>query len=319
MAERLKRAGELYKAHIHKLVAKEENNNRVDYGDIEALATSIEVNGLLKPLKVKHYVVDGEDVFEVVDGFRRTRAIKLLVSRGHSFPLLDGMPYVKVETTLKMYNDDDALFEQIISNDGKPLTPLEEGSVYKKLILNGFSETEISERTGRNITTVRNNIAIASLPKVVQNMIAENTVSGLTAIKVAQEVNYNEEKLVEALKAALNKASEDFDNKVEKGLPIQRSKPRVTDRFVDVLNKQNPAKSFKKILALEKILTENKIDNVEVSLFKKVLAYANGEIEMYEILENFMGEGNVDLVDLGEETIITFEKSLENQTVNTEG
>ena len=315
-ADRLQRTRELYRVAICQIVADENHNNRFDYGDIEGLAQSIKVNGLQRPIKVKR---EG-DRFILEDGFRRLRALNLLIQLGEELkPNELGQSTVEVELTRKGYNDDDALFEQIISNDGKPLTALEEGSVYKKLLVKGFSESEIADRTGRNITTVRNNIAMASLPKIVQNMIAENTVSGLTAIKVAQEVDYNEEMLVDVLKTALDKATEDMNDKVDKKLPIKQSKPRVTDRFVDVLNKQNYSKSFKKILALEKMLDDNKIENDEVSLLKKLIAYSKGEIEIHDMLESFMGDGNIDLDMLGEESVKTFEKVLENQTVEIKG
>lgn len=127
---------DIWKINPELLIALEEFNVRIDYGDIDSLALSIIENGVKVPLsgyrKGNH--------FYVTDGFRRTRAIKLAIELGYE---IKEIPFV-VEP-LK-YTNVDRIFDMIIKNDGKQLTALEQGEAFKRLTEQGLSQSEISKK-----------------------------------------------------------------------------------------------------------------------------------------------------------------------------
>ena len=99
-------------------------NPRMDFGDIEALALSIKINGLQKPILVER---TSKQSYILVDGERRLRAIKILNECGNDF---NSVECFVVENGL---NDMEVVLQMLISNDGKPFLPIEEASAFLKL------------------------------------------------------------------------------------------------------------------------------------------------------------------------------------------
>jgi len=261
--QRLKRSGEIFLVPFLFIAVNEEVNRRIDYGDIETLALSIKENGLSKPITVQK--VRGEDQYELRDGFRRMRAINLLISQGEDFPL------VKAVLTSKGYNEDDTLFEQIISNDGKPLTKLEEGSVYKALINREFTETEIARRVGKSNTHIRNSLALVSVPKSIQNKIAEGKITENTVVAIVDTVGDDEAKIT----AAVDEAIENADGK--------KARPR---NVTSVNLKSKPP--IKRMEELKSLLEDQKIDNPTSQFFLKFYNRLKAKSTSEELLELFV-------------------------------
>lgn len=168
-------------------------NSRDDYGDIDSLKQSIIENGLRKPLK--GYFKDNQ--FILTDGHRRFKAIMAAIAEGHDIKT------VRFTCESKYANDAEKILTQIIDNDGKPLTPLEQAKTFRKLFNFGWSEEEIAKRTAKSVQTVVNYLELLAAPTEVHQMIASGEVSSTLASTVIRE---NGDSAVEILTEAVETA-----------------------------------------------------------------------------------------------------------------
>lgn len=130
--------------------------------DIDNLASSIKVLGLIQPITVK---VDN-DRYELISGERRLRAFKILK--------INNIPaYVRKaddQASLEM-----ALVENIQRKD---LDPIEIAISYSRLIdeLN-ISQEDMSKRVGKDRSTISNYIRLLRLDPIIQSGIRDNFIS----------------------------------------------------------------------------------------------------------------------------------------------
>ena len=145
--------------------------------DIDNLASSIKVLGLIQPITVK--VVN--DRYELISGERRLRAFKLLK--------INNIPaYVRKaddQASLEM-----ALVENIQRKD---LDPIEIAISYTRLIdeLN-ISQEDMSKRVGKDRSTISNYIRLLRLDPIIQSGIRDNFISmghGRTLINIDSKEN----------------------------------------------------------------------------------------------------------------------------------
>jgi ParB/RepB/Spo0J family partition protein len=172
-------------------------NLRIDLGDIAALAASIKANGFMsdKPLRV---TVE-QDVVTVRDGHRRLMAMQTLIA-----DKTDISPLVPCVVEPKGLTDSDRIVNQIISNDGLPLTPLEEGAGFKKLIDAGMKPSEIAEKIGKSHVHVRNRLSLVTAPEAVQEAVKSGEINVTTGIALtkASKRGATAPEITDALKTA---------------------------------------------------------------------------------------------------------------------
>lgn len=181
--------------------------------DIDNLASSIKVLGLIQPITVK---VDN-DRYELISGERRLRAFKLLK--------INNIPaYVRKaddQTSLEM-----ALVENIQRKD---LDPIEIAISYSRLIdeLN-ISQEDMSKRVGKDRSTISNYIRLLRLDPIIQSGIRDNFISmghGRTLINVDSK----EKQLII------------YEKILRSGLSV-----RQTEKIVKDLNQKKKKKEFSK-------------------------------------------------------------------------
>jgi ParB family chromosome partitioning protein len=195
--------------------------------DIDNLASSIKVLGLIQPITVK---VDN-DRYELISGERRLRAFKLLK--------INNIPaYVRKaddQASLEM-----ALVENIQRKD---LDPIEIAISYSRLIdeLN-ISQEDMSKRVGKDRSTISNYIRLLRLDPIIQSGIRDNFISmghGRTLINIDSK----EKQLII------------YEKILRSGLSV-----RQTEKIVKDLNQKKKKKEFskndglleKKIMILQK-------------------------------------------------------------------
>lgn len=249
--ERLKRTGEVFLIPFENIVIDDEiNSGRIDFGDLEELATSIQESTLRVPLLVQK--IRGEEKYILIQGKRRLKAIDILIRRGVD------IPGVKCFIVSKNYNIENSLFDQIVMNDGKPYTSLEQGIVFSQLVGRGYSVQDISRKTGKSNTHINNCIEIASLPKRVQDLISSGSVSGLTAVELSKVVT-NEDELILKLEDAVDTAPVDSEG----------NKKKVTKKNIKQIASASPLKR------LEEVREALKTEGVESELtmfFEKLVS-----------------------------------------------
>lgn len=178
-------------------------NPRFDFGEIEELAKSIQVNGVLVPIRIKRLspATKGAD-FELIDGDRRLTAIEFLIKKGTKFP--DGIPAIIVD---KHQTDLTSLIQMFEANTGKPFLPLEEAHAYGKMREAGMTLADICQAVGRkqvHVTEILNLLnADPSLKEAAQSGEINKTLAKRIAT-VAKGDATAQKDLVKKAKAAGN-------------------------------------------------------------------------------------------------------------------
>lgn len=165
---------------------------------IDDLARSIAANGVKDPLKV--FNKDG----------------KLFVSNGHSrllgtFRAIEvygaEVMSVPVMTEDRTANNADRILTQIVSNSGKPLTPFEQGTVFKKLHDLGWTEKQIAEKAAKSLTYVNQLLELQAAPEEIKTMIRQGKVAPTLAYQVIKATESDAE-AVSTLSKAFEVADE---------------------------------------------------------------------------------------------------------------
>lgn len=131
--------------------------------ELESLAESIRVNGILQPINVRR-TETGQ--FELIAGERRLRAARIVG--------LEKIPCILIEAT----EEKSAVYSLIENIQRENLGFFEEAYAINKLMQNfNLSREELSERLGKAQSTISNKLRLLKLPQDVQQAIIR---TGLT-------------------------------------------------------------------------------------------------------------------------------------------
>ncbi|MEE0354072.1 MAG: ParB/RepB/Spo0J family partition protein [Treponema sp.] len=123
-----------------------------DWQEIENLAKSIQTNGLLNPLTVKPGIIEpglGKNVYELICGHRRLRALALLQKQGVDVGLVECCIRTGDTWTLQM-------IENIQRTD---LTAQDKENAIREMLEKGLSQKEIAELLSKPISYVSDIVA----------------------------------------------------------------------------------------------------------------------------------------------------------------
>lgn len=181
-------------------------NTRFDYGDIDELKNSIIENGVRVPLRGYK---EGEFYF-ITDGHRRLEATLRAIQEGND---IARVPF----SSERKRTLEERIFDIILSNDGKQLTPLELGETYRRLMQFGFNYTEIAKKIGKTIKHVSDMVSVAESSKELKDLIKEGNISASLVAEVKNKVK-NDEEAEEIMKtvSSIKKESSEGDKKKEK-------------------------------------------------------------------------------------------------------
>jgi len=130
---------------------------------LQELTDSIKANGILQPVILRRTPTDG---YELVAGERRLRAAKLAG--------LDAVPAIVREIDDRRMMEL-ALIENIQRED---LNPIDEARAFHALIQTvGLTHDEISERVGKQRSSITNSLRLLGLPPEVMDMVSRGTLS----------------------------------------------------------------------------------------------------------------------------------------------
>ena len=133
-----------------------------DNEDMQELASSIKLHGIIQPLIVTR---DDND-YQLIAGERRLRAARILE--------LDQVPVI-----IKEAEDRDKLELALIENiQRENLNPIEEALAYNKLIDNfGLTQQEIANQISKSRSQVANMLRLLKLPQEIQDAIKGKRIS----------------------------------------------------------------------------------------------------------------------------------------------
>lgn len=225
-----------YRIEPRELHVKEGWNSRVNNfdptdADDLALAHSIAENGVKQPITV--FWEDGKPI--ISDGHRRhgatLYAMDVLGAEVKSVP---------VQTEDRYSSEADRVFSQIVRNSGKPLAPIEQGRVFKRLIDLGWSESDIAKKSGINRAWVVELLNLQSAPEAVTGLVKSGQVAATLAIHT-----------LKANKGDVEKTATDLNQAVETAKAA--GKTRATAKHVGE-RKEKPPKPEKEPSLREKLV-----------------------------------------------------------------
>lgn len=136
---------------------------RFDDAALQELADSIRSTGVLQPVLVRR---NGASDYQLVAGERRVRAAHLA-----------GLE--KVPAIIREFDDREMMELALIENvQREDLNPIDEARAYEALIQKvGLTHDQISERVGKQRSSVTNSLRLLALPVEVMDMVSRGTIS----------------------------------------------------------------------------------------------------------------------------------------------
>jgi ParB-like chromosome segregation protein Spo0J len=175
------------------------NGRPIDKDHVRAMANGYHNGATFPPLDVR--VEDGRVI--VVDGHHRREAALLAIS--------EGCELQAVECRHFRGNDIDRIMLMVTSQQGLPMTPLQLGVQYKKLLGLGWTAQQIAGRAGKSGQHVKDCIALAETNSDVQQLVTAGKVSAKVALTTAKK---HGSKAGEVLQADLKNAAAAGKSKV---------------------------------------------------------------------------------------------------------
>lgn len=135
---------------------------RFDDVALRELSASIKASGVLQPVLVRRHA----DGFQLVAGERRLRAAQLA-----------GLE--KIPAILREVDDREMMELALIENiQREDLNPIDEAKAYKTLVTTvGLTHDQLSERVGKQRSSISNALRLLGLPVEVQDMVSRGTLS----------------------------------------------------------------------------------------------------------------------------------------------
>lgn len=129
---------------------------------LEELAESIKEHGVLQPVVVRK---QGKG-YELVVGERRFRAAKMALQK-------------EIPAIIREFDQQQMMELAILENlQREDLTALEEAEAYQNLMENlNFTQEQLAQRLGKSRPYIANQVRLLSLPKDVQQLIAEQMIT----------------------------------------------------------------------------------------------------------------------------------------------
>lgn len=136
--------------------------SRFDDAALKELAASIKATGVLQPVLVRRQA----DGYQLVAGERRLRAAQIAG--------LERIPAI-----VRDVDDREMMELSLIENvQREDLNPIDEAKAYKALVSSvGLTHDQLSERVGKQRSSITNALRLLSLPPEVQDMVSRGTLS----------------------------------------------------------------------------------------------------------------------------------------------
>lgn len=171
--------------------------------DLDELKEQIKAEGVLNPITVIAYKVDGVERYKLVDGERRLRATLLAISEGAE------IPYIKALKAPKDATPEELCIQQMMRNEGKKFTEYECAIMFKRFKEEfGYSQVQIAEKFKKSPAFISKCLSLLDLPREIQDKI----VNGELSVSAAKEIvgSYETEgEQVKAARSAVKSAKED--------------------------------------------------------------------------------------------------------------
>lgn len=239
------------------------------------LKHSILQNGLIQPITVRR-VSDGN--YELISGERRLRACK-------------DIGYKEIPAYIIQVDSDEAMLAlSLIENiQREKLNPIEVAQAYKRLIDEcNLSQEQVSEKVGKNRSTITNSLRLLKLPQEIQKSLIMNEISAGHARAL---INLFDEDIQLQI---LNKIKKDelsvrkVEQLVRKFSEREKSTPKnkIVSNEQDLIAQKDIENKLRNIFGTKVVCKQRKNGDGQITID----FYSNDELErlfeLFEVIEN---------------------------------
>lgn len=172
-------------------------SKRYTAAEWKELKVSVKANGILLPLKG---FKDAEGRTILTEGENRLGVVMELRSEGHEIKripmIIDSKPPSKEKR----------IMEALMSDQKVPFTMYQLGVWFQRLRTLGWSQAEISEKTGKKPAIVSNALKLTNAPRKVQAQLKTNKVSYIVVLDIMRSNPGDEEKQTALVMKAIQNA-----------------------------------------------------------------------------------------------------------------
>lgn len=240
MREHVKRSDGMVRVPFANIRVRQGFNLRTDFGDLEGLASSIEVEGLKVPLTVD-ILTDGTAI--LTDGERRFRAMQIL--REKLPELKERFDDIEVLLNDKKANEADRIISMMVHNSGKPFEPLEEAEGFRRLRdEHGMNLTQIALRIGKPVPYIEQRLILAGLDEEEKDEIRTKKISSTAKVEQVRKEK-DPAKRKAAVKEAVSKGKR-VKVKDVKSVPLEKKVGEIIAlvKQADKLNKDGKVQNL---------------------------------------------------------------------------
>jgi ParB/RepB/Spo0J family partition protein len=189
-------------------------NRPISRENVEQFKTAIRNGATIPPIYVR---VDAGHIV-MVDGEHRLIAVRELIAEGVEIESMSAVQF--------RGNDADRVAHLLTSAQGQPLSPLEAGLQYAKLIRFGWDRKKIADRVGRSVTHVEQCLILAEADSDVQSSVRAGEVSSTTAANIVKK---HGSRAGQVIRDNLAEAKANGKSKVTASTVAPKAKPRKFD------------------------------------------------------------------------------------------
>ena len=230
-------SSDLYKVPIDQLQVMPGFNARVRTPELQAyvrsLADSIKTEGFYLDSPLAGYIANegsGSEVIYVTDGHCRLEAARVAAAEGADISALPTIVSAKGTAI------EDLTVRLLRKNAGKPLTPLEQGIVCKRLANFGWDSATIAKRTGMAAKKVDELLLLMAAPPVVRDMVRNDEVKAKEAIHQLKTSGADALATLQAMQAAAKaKGHASVTARDRPGRAVEAAAQKNAPSMIDVL------------------------------------------------------------------------------------
>lgn len=282
-------------------------NPRKSFGNLAGLADSIKNNGQKIALRVKPTGDKKGDleIYEIIAGHRRFKAFQSLGKEYKTSLIKCEIATEKYDPKSEKYDPTAELFDHITTNDGEPLTVLEQANVFSQLRDTGLIDADIARAIGKSQTHVADALLLwDKAPAEMKKKIEEGKISASTVIESYKEMGDQTDTVLKAAekiadgKKVTKKHIDKVADKPVKATTKKASAPAV-EAAAQPEPKQTPAPATEKVKPADLTRLKNLFDVVasppdgmesnenNVVLLGQIIKWLSGDIDAVALTDLF--------------------------------
>lgn len=142
-----------------------------------------------------------------------------------------GRPILRIECKDFVGSDADRIAFMVTSSQGKPLSAIERGMAYRRLINQGWTNAEIAKKVKRSSSDVDLHLQLTECDERIIAMVKSGQIAATTAVAMSKEHGHEASRVAEE---KLEKAKSEGREKITKADAIPQFSAKKARRFIEL-------------------------------------------------------------------------------------